>query len=377
MTASKDAFVIMPFDEEFEDLYEDKIEPTLADHGYEVNKADSLETQRNIIQDIVNGIEDADLIIADLTGTNPNVFYELGIAHGLGIPTVLIAQDIDELPFDLEAYKTIEYSLKYDEIKKFEEELSDISSSHSEGEIEFGNPVSDYTDVDIAQSSVDAPNGGDSSVSPADSDSEEETSDSDDTDLKKSDPEKGLIEYMTEIEQYQQQLDDLMVDISEESKSLEGELYNHVGRIESIASMDNATNRKKVNNVARDIADILSEYSEFLEQKIEPFENNLQFFLDAMQSLIEYADASKQEEEELLIDVREEIDKFINESQRSLKDIHEFESQLEEIRGLHRELDKSINNLKSNMEELKGVLQEGAAKGERFDSLIKNKLDDV
>ena len=49
----------------------------------------------------MSGISDADLVVADLTGLNANVMYEVGVAHALRKPTLVVTQEIDELPFDL------------------------------------------------------------------------------------------------------------------------------------------------------------------------------------------------------------------------------------------------------------------------------------
>jgi nucleoside 2-deoxyribosyltransferase len=103
-------FVLMPFDQEFAAIYEQLIKPSLEDVGYEVARADTLLTQQNILRDVIAGIAGASLVVADLTTLNPNVMYELGIAHGLQIPTVLIAQSIEDLPFDLRSYRVIQYS---------------------------------------------------------------------------------------------------------------------------------------------------------------------------------------------------------------------------------------------------------------------------
>ena len=99
------AFVIMAFDKEFDAIYSDLIKPSLEKIGYEVKRADSLLSQQNILKDIVREIASADLIIAELTSLNPNVFYELGIAHALRKPTILLTQSIEELPFDLRSFR--------------------------------------------------------------------------------------------------------------------------------------------------------------------------------------------------------------------------------------------------------------------------------
>ena len=77
------AFVIMPFDAELNEVYSAFLAPILSEIGYDVRRADDIASQGNILRDIVESIAGADLIVADLTGLNPNVFYELGVAHAL------------------------------------------------------------------------------------------------------------------------------------------------------------------------------------------------------------------------------------------------------------------------------------------------------
>src|SRR4029453_5703155 len=64
---------------------------------------------RSIVAGIWEGIREADLVVADATGRNSNVFYELGITHPLGKPTVLIAQTTSDVPFDLIHFRVLTY----------------------------------------------------------------------------------------------------------------------------------------------------------------------------------------------------------------------------------------------------------------------------
>ena len=79
MSCKPVVFVITPFDEDFLALY-DVLKERYTD-SYILTNAGDLDNQQSILKDIVIGIESADVIIADLTGLNSNVFYELGIAH--------------------------------------------------------------------------------------------------------------------------------------------------------------------------------------------------------------------------------------------------------------------------------------------------------
>lgn len=138
------AFVMMPFEDEFNAVYEDLVRPALESAGYDVERGDTTLDQQNILADIVRGISGADLLVADLTTLNPNVFYELGIAHGLRKPCLLIAQSIDELPFDIRSYRVTPYETRFDKAPELAERLAQLAKEHREGRVQFGNPVSDF-----------------------------------------------------------------------------------------------------------------------------------------------------------------------------------------------------------------------------------------
>lgn len=105
-------FSIMKFEKDFDELYADVIVPKCSEYGYKAIRADECYTTTTILEDIIKEISDATIVIADVTMDNPNVFYELGYAHALKKPTILLA-DIDKrerLPFDVSGYRTIFYN---------------------------------------------------------------------------------------------------------------------------------------------------------------------------------------------------------------------------------------------------------------------------
>lgn len=105
-------FCVMKFERDFDDLYQDVIKPQCELLGLRPIRADECYTSSAIIHDILREIANALIIITDVTMDNPNVFYELGYAHALQKPTILLA-DVnkrDRLPFDISGYRTIFYS---------------------------------------------------------------------------------------------------------------------------------------------------------------------------------------------------------------------------------------------------------------------------
>ncbi len=92
-------FVLMPFDTKFTIVW-DTIQEAL-DGLMVCKRADDITLEQSILERILNGIRAAELIIADLSGRNPNVFYELGIAHVQTKSVLLIVRNINDVPFDL------------------------------------------------------------------------------------------------------------------------------------------------------------------------------------------------------------------------------------------------------------------------------------
>jgi len=93
-----------------DDIYNNIVKPAVEECGLVCKRADEIASNRAIMQDIWKCICEARIVIADLTGLNPNVFYELGIAHTLGKETILISRKaITDIPFDLYHIRRIEY----------------------------------------------------------------------------------------------------------------------------------------------------------------------------------------------------------------------------------------------------------------------------
>lgn len=102
-------FTIMPFGGWLDDYYERIYCPAIKATGLEPHRADDLYRPSTIVNDIWTYTQQAKILIADLTGKNPNVFYELGMAHALAKPVILVAESMEDIPFDLRALRIITY----------------------------------------------------------------------------------------------------------------------------------------------------------------------------------------------------------------------------------------------------------------------------
>jgi nucleoside 2-deoxyribosyltransferase len=100
--AKLSAFVLMPFDASFEDVYRFGIKATVEEHGMNAARVDEqVFHHEGILERIRNQVDAADFIIADVSSKNPNVFCAIGYAHAKQKTTILLTTDAADIPFDL------------------------------------------------------------------------------------------------------------------------------------------------------------------------------------------------------------------------------------------------------------------------------------
>jgi hypothetical protein len=102
-------FTIMPFGGWFDQHFLDIYKPAIEAAGLAPRRADDLYRPGTIVHDIWEYTQNAKVILADLTGKNPNVFYEFGLGHALAKPVVLVTESVTDVPFDLRALRMIHY----------------------------------------------------------------------------------------------------------------------------------------------------------------------------------------------------------------------------------------------------------------------------
>jgi hypothetical protein len=104
-SAKPTVFVLMPFDPAFNDAYELGIKAGCELAGAECIRVDHQIFTEHILEKIYAQIDNATLVIAEMTGQNANVFYEVGFAHGRGKRVLLLTKSAEDIPFDLKGYR--------------------------------------------------------------------------------------------------------------------------------------------------------------------------------------------------------------------------------------------------------------------------------
>ncbi len=116
-------FVAMPFKKDMEDVFYFGIQDPSHDSGFLCERIDNESFTGDILEQVKAKIQSCAVVVADLTGSNPNVYLEVGYAWGKGKPTILLAKEGEDLKFDVRGYR----HLRYQTIKELKDSLTRVS----------------------------------------------------------------------------------------------------------------------------------------------------------------------------------------------------------------------------------------------------------
>lgn len=117
------------------------LKPVLDELGYETVRADQMQSAGRITTQVLQSLNDADIVIADLTGENPNVMYELGIRHAIQKPFIHMMEKNNKLPFDIYDVRTVFYRLDLDAVEDAKSELQGQIESIERGDWSAASPM--------------------------------------------------------------------------------------------------------------------------------------------------------------------------------------------------------------------------------------------
>jgi hypothetical protein len=151
MNGKKKCYVIMPISktksctgDEWTGIFDYMIKPAVTSSrlGYECERANP--RTGAFIKDILEGLNRADVVIADLTDRNPNVCYELGIRHTLKNRTIIIAQNKNDVPSDLQPYWYVIYKKDLSGADEFKRKIREILREMQKEPDKSDSPVADF-----------------------------------------------------------------------------------------------------------------------------------------------------------------------------------------------------------------------------------------
>jgi hypothetical protein len=159
--AKKECFVISPIDKagseirkRSDQVFKHIISATVEPMGYRPIRADQISEPGIITSQIIQHVVDATIVVADLTGRNPNVFYELAIRHAIRKPLVQLITTGESIPFDVAGTRTISIDINdLDSVEQAKKELMKQIESIEKGRISLDSPISVALDLKILRES--------------------------------------------------------------------------------------------------------------------------------------------------------------------------------------------------------------------------------
>lgn len=357
------AFILMPFDTEFDRIYERLIKPSIEEEGYEVRRADTNLHQRNIMRTIIEGIANADLIVAELTSNNANVFYELGVAHGLRKPVIMISQDLDQVPFDLRSYNVVLYSTDVFEVENFKVSLRDLARRRIEGTANFENPVSDFAPTETipaSQSSTTIAPVRNSDRTVAEEGTGEPTLE-----------DRGVLDFTSGAEAAMEEIGGIATSLTGYINDFAIQMAARAAEVEAIGGSHAPGSAARMLRLANEMARDMTGFSDNIDTELPAFqdawENFERDFTNAL-STLSIDDEEAREAADGLLSILDELSDGLR---VALEGIDQGRGQFDALRGNSATLNAAVRRIERSLESL----YEGFSTGESIVIRTRNLLD--
>ncbi len=358
------AFILIPFDQEFDVIFNKLIKPALEEVGYEVKRADSFLNQQNILKDIVRGIAEADLIVVDLTTLNPNVFYELGISHTMQKPIVLLSQSIEDIPFDLRSYRVIVYSTHFNEALQLPQELKKIGEEAKSGKLGFGNPVADFL-PQMRGVILHPETNTKKNIMEVEGEREVE--------IEKE--EKGIWDFVVDGEKSMTDITECMERIIKATQEIAENIQQRTIEVQKIAQSGTLGSASQVQKLAAATAIDMIEYSKKLESEQPKFRNAWESFDENISGLIQTKQILTKADKEEALKLRSSIDNLQSGIKNALKGMQEYRGAVAGMRGISRDVNRASKRTTHILDLLISDLEGANSYCTKVLSLIDEKIE--
>lgn len=336
-------FMIMPFQEDFFEAYE-MLKERFIDKFEFSHAGDDVSTQQNILKDIVQMIYDADVIIADLTDLNSNVFYELGIAHAFNKKVISITKNIGQLPFDIRSYRATEYSVHFRQFDNLIKELDKYLNGAIDGTVNFGNPVSDFLSTIKGTTVVKSQTKVDEAIS-----------------------ESGFIDFMADIDEKIELFTGTIKQMTIDLISMTGDINKGTSEIERVKRTGGTGTASFVRKVTQKVADSISVFDSKVKEHNEVYLRLWPEIEANCLGLIESKYIDTPENKEGLVTFLKSLNAMKNAALTTSRQTEGMLSNFTALRGMQRSLNQSITSLEID---IKKFIEFSVQMGASIDRII-------
>lgn len=349
-------FVIMPFSDDFFESYE-MLKGHFEDE-FEFSHAGDEDNQQNILADIISPIYAADIILADLTGLNPNVMYELGLAHSFNKKTIIITRDdLGQLPFDLKQYRAKDYSTHFKKFFDLIEYLEKNLRGAVNGTVVFSNPVSDFLDKNQIQL--------------------QNLFSSDTYLLDIPDGEKGFLDFLADIEEDTKRMTDEITAISADMETMRSGMNECTEEINRVQKSGGNGTAAFVRKQSKKVANYISEFSKQLKQHTESIQSLWTKIEKNTLGLLENEYATKLESKESLTDYIKALYKMMLSTKEANQSVVVMKKTSLNNLGIERSMNQSIRFLDQDLSEFLDMTEQMIKSIERIIGKSRFVIGDV
>jgi hypothetical protein len=357
------AFVIMPFDEEFKAVFDQLLVPPLEEAGFRVERADTSLDQENILKGIVRRIAESVVVVADLTARNPNVLYELGLAHGQGKPTVLVAQFLDDIPFDLRSYRVKEYSRDIARVEPFKEWLQEVGRKTLAGEIGFGNPISDFLPPAAPAPSAEAagPYRYPEAETPAASMGEL--------------GETGVLDWRVDIEEGSQRAVGSLVNMQKAMEVMSERIGRRTQEMEAAKGAAGPGTASRLRAVVAAAAHDIIEFVHVAETELPSYRAAWERYAESTASLLSSPLAREPDQRESLSELHSSVSEALDSVDGATAGLNRLEGSVRGIRGISRDLNFAADRLVRTVRDIRTEFETSRASLTKILGLLDDILE--
>ena len=289
------------------------------------------------------------------------MFYELGIAHGLRKPVILLAQDLDEVPFDLRSYNIVTYSTRFDEVHRLKDRLKAIAEGSKDRTSRFGSPVSDFApsmmdsssakDLQFRTEKVDA-------EGQADADTEE----------------LGTLDLVAEVEDAITQISAIVERLTEMMENF-GQRTTELGaEAEAISESKAPGSAVKMRKLTGKFAAEIESLGDGIERETPGMSAAWKRMEDNFVKLLSEAYVTSEEDREQTLELLNMLRAFRTSVGPGSEGLEEARDALADNTGLSRELNVAIRRTVKAMDSLLEGLSTGASSLTRMEALLEQKI---
>lgn len=360
------AFVIMPFGADFKEVYEAFLMPTLQDAGFTVRRADDLSDQRSILRDILELLHKSSLVVADLTNLNPNVFYELGIAHAFGQRVILLTQDIEELPFDLRSYRVIQYDTHFHRIEEAKQNLHKTAGGALRGTITFGSPISDYMPaLQVADAARET------TVAQTDTSPDRETAPASSTE------EPGWLDRLDGLVTGYDNLTSQLHSVNEATAAIGTETQDYSARLHRINSTAGRARTSAARALASQYGRRLEQYGEDLSAANSVYETVLSETQNSIEFIISRGVVRTDEDETELRGYLQTLRELISSADSAGENLRRMRMILRDIEGIESGMTRAARVVGNELDRFVGNIEQTVAAAQRGVEIGEQRLTEV